>query len=79
MEVKANKGRHTLRDNLDPTVVPEPALIRLCLFLATSAGTTLEGRDLVVVPFDRDDAGGLEACGCCFTILAADSFRTKIP
>lgn len=38
--------------------------MRLCLFLATSAGITLEGRDLAATPFDMGAPAGLVVCGC---------------
>lgn len=53
--------------------------MRLCLFLATSAGTTLEGRDLVITPLEMGAPAGLAVVGGCRRILAADSFRTKMP
>lgn len=75
----AATGFHTLKDNLDPATVAEPVLIRLCLFLATSAVIPLDGLGFVAAPLDvgAPFAFGTGAVG--LRILTADSLRTKMP
>lgn len=71
--------RLTLNDNLDVAAEPEPELIRLCLFLATSAVTPLDGLGFVEEPLEVGTALGFGFCEVCLEMLTADSFRTKMP